>query len=149
MLDADHERRQESQDQEGDFHPPFRYDTGDRATINQEPRDQGLESSGHRLVEVPQTCARIVYRPCTDRRAARPCPIRDATLRDVNHEVPHQILKAHCEVYCAFAHAAGLPIVKVGHDNGLGTSSMLMGECALTAETILTTVPEPEVLSPA
>jgi 4-hydroxy 2-oxovalerate aldolase len=65
--------------------------------------------------------------------------ISDPTLRDGNHAVRHQISQEHFAAYCAAADAAGVPIVEVGHGNGLGASSMLVGECALTDETILTT----------
>lgn len=65
--------------------------------------------------------------------------ISDPTLRDGNHAVRHQISKEHFASYCAAADAAGVPIVEVGHGNGLGASSMLIGECALTDEDILNT----------
>lgn len=63
--------------------------------------------------------------------------ISDPTLRDGNHAVGHQISREHLAHYCAAADAAGVPIVEVGHGNGLGASSMLVGECALSDETIL------------
>jgi 4-hydroxy 2-oxovalerate aldolase len=63
--------------------------------------------------------------------------ISDPTLRDGNHAVRHQISKENFIAYCAAADAAGVPIVEVGHGNGLGASSMLVGECALSDETIL------------
>jgi 4-hydroxy 2-oxovalerate aldolase len=53
--------------------------------------------------------------------------------------VRHQISQEHFAAYCAAADAAGVPIVEVGHGNGLGASSMLVGECALTDDVILTT----------
>jgi 4-hydroxy 2-oxovalerate aldolase len=65
--------------------------------------------------------------------------ISDPTLRDGNHAVRHQISQEHFAAYCTAADAAGVPIVEVGHGNGLGASSMLVGECALTDEIILTT----------
>jgi 4-hydroxy 2-oxovalerate aldolase len=65
--------------------------------------------------------------------------ISDPTLRDGNHAVRHQISQEHFAAYCAAADAAGVPIVEVGHGNGLGASSMLVGECALSDETILKT----------
>jgi 4-hydroxy 2-oxovalerate aldolase len=65
--------------------------------------------------------------------------ISDPTLRDGNHAVRHQISQEHFAAYCAAADAAGVPIVEVGHGNGLGASSMLVGECALTDDVILTT----------
>jgi 4-hydroxy 2-oxovalerate aldolase len=68
--------------------------------------------------------------------------ISDPTLRDGNHAVRHQISKEHFAAYCTAADAAGVPIVEVGHGNGLGASSMLVGECALTDEAILRTARE-------
>jgi 4-hydroxy 2-oxovalerate aldolase len=65
--------------------------------------------------------------------------ISDPTLRDGNHAVRHQISQEQFAAYCAAADAAGVPIVEVGHGNGLGASSLLVGECALTDEIILTT----------
>jgi len=68
--------------------------------------------------------------------------ISDPTLRDGNHAVRHQITKESFAAYCAAADRAGVPIVEVGHGNGLGASSMLVGECLLTDETILRTARE-------
>jgi len=68
--------------------------------------------------------------------------ISDPTLRDGNHAVRHQISQDQFAAYCAAADAAGVPIVEVGHGNGLGASSMLVGECALSDETILKTARE-------
>ena len=68
--------------------------------------------------------------------------ISDPTLRDGNHAVRHQISQEDFAAYCFAADAAGVPIVEVGHGNGLGASSMLVGECALSDETILKTARE-------
>ncbi len=68
--------------------------------------------------------------------------ISDPTLRDGNHAVRHQITQESFAAYCAAADSAGVPIVEVGHGNGLGASSMLVGECLLTDETILRTARE-------
>ncbi|WP_077036286.1 4-hydroxy-2-oxovalerate aldolase [Pelomonas sp. KK5] len=68
--------------------------------------------------------------------------ISDPTLRDGNHAVRHQISQESFAAYCAAADAAGVPIVEVGHGNGLGASSLLVGECALSDETILKTARE-------
>lgn len=65
--------------------------------------------------------------------------ISDPTLRDGNHAVRHQISQAGFAAYCTAAELAGVPIVEVGHGNGLGASSMLVGECSLDDETILRT----------
>jgi 4-hydroxy 2-oxovalerate aldolase len=65
--------------------------------------------------------------------------IADPTLRDGNHAVRHQLPIESFAAYCQAAEAANVPIVEVGHGNGLGASSMLVGECRLTDEEILTT----------
>jgi 4-hydroxy 2-oxovalerate aldolase len=63
--------------------------------------------------------------------------ISDPTLRDGNHAVRHQLSRESFVAYCRAAEAAGVPIVEVGHGNGLGASSMLVGECRLTDDDIL------------
>lgn len=63
--------------------------------------------------------------------------ISDPTLRDGNHAVRHQLRRESFIAYCQAAEAAGVPIVEVGHGNGLGASSMLVGECSLSDEEIL------------
>ena len=64
--------------------------------------------------------------------------ISDPTLRDGNHAVRHQLSRESFVAYCKAAETAGVPIVEVGHGNGLGASSMLVGECRLSDEEILT-----------
>lgn len=63
--------------------------------------------------------------------------ISDPTLRDGNHAVRHQLSRESFISYCQAAEAAGVPIVEVGHGNGLGASSLLVGECRLSDEEIL------------
>ena len=63
--------------------------------------------------------------------------ICDPTLRDGNHAVRHQLSRESFVAYCKAAEAAGVPIVEVGHGNGLGASSMLVGECLLSDDDIL------------
>lgn len=63
--------------------------------------------------------------------------ISDPTLRDGNHAVRHQLSRESFIAYCQAAEAAGVPILEVGHGNGLGASSMLVGECCLSDEEIL------------
>jgi 4-hydroxy 2-oxovalerate aldolase len=53
--------------------------------------------------------------------------ISDPSLRDGNHSVKHQITLSSIEKYCKFADDAKIPIVEVGHGNGLGASSLLIG----------------------
>ncbi len=54
--------------------------------------------------------------------------ISDPTLRDGNHAVGHQLSAEQIASYCKAASIAGVPIVEVGHGNGLGTSSLQLGE---------------------
>jgi 4-hydroxy 2-oxovalerate aldolase len=63
--------------------------------------------------------------------------ISDPTLRDGNHAVRHQLSRESFVSYCKAAEAAGVPIVEVGHGNGLGASSMLVGECRLSDDEII------------
>jgi 4-hydroxy 2-oxovalerate aldolase len=63
--------------------------------------------------------------------------ISDPTLRDGNHAVRHQLNRASFIDYTKAAEAAGVSIVEVGHGNGVGASSLLVGECALSDEDIL------------
>ena len=64
--------------------------------------------------------------------------ISDPTLRDGNHAVRHQLNRENFIAYCHAAETAGVPIIEVGHGNGLGASSLLVGECKLSDEEILT-----------
>lgn len=54
--------------------------------------------------------------------------ISDPTLRDGNHAIQHQLSPEQIGAYCRAADAAGIPIVEVGHGNGLGASSLQLGE---------------------
>lgn len=64
--------------------------------------------------------------------------VSDPTLRDGNHAVSHQLGIEQIAAYCRAADAAGVPIVEVGHGNGLGASSLLVGEAAIDDKTMLT-----------
>ena len=55
--------------------------------------------------------------------------ISDSSLRDGNHSVKHSISLESIKRYCSFAEKSNIPIVEVGHGNGLGASSILIGEC--------------------
>lgn len=63
--------------------------------------------------------------------------ISDPTLRDGNHAVGHQLTLGQIAGYCALADRAGIPIVEVGHGNGIGASSLQLG---------LSAAPDAEVL---
>ena len=63
--------------------------------------------------------------------------ISDPTLRDGNHAVKHQLTEKQIARYAAAAEAAHVPIVEVGHGNGLGASSLQVGESAVDDVTML------------
>ncbi|MEZ0230869.1 MAG: 4-hydroxy-2-oxovalerate aldolase [Planctomycetota bacterium] len=54
--------------------------------------------------------------------------VSDPTLRDGNHAIRHQLTAEQIAAYCRVADAARIPIVEVGHGNGLGASSLQLGE---------------------
>jgi 4-hydroxy 2-oxovalerate aldolase len=65
--------------------------------------------------------------------------ISDPTLRDGNHAVQHQLSVGQIEQYSAAADAARIPIVEVGHGNGLGASSLQVGLAAASDHDLLRT----------
>jgi 4-hydroxy 2-oxovalerate aldolase len=64
--------------------------------------------------------------------------ITDSSIRDGNHSVKHTISLDSIEKYCQFADKAGIPIVEVGHGNGLAASSLLIGKSPNTDKEMLT-----------
>ncbi|HXH99808.1 MAG TPA: 4-hydroxy-2-oxovalerate aldolase [Sphingobacteriaceae bacterium] len=65
--------------------------------------------------------------------------ISDPTLRDGNHAVAHQLSAKQIAIYSTAAEKAGVPIVEVGHGNGLGASSMQVGLSLVDDVTMLET----------
>lgn len=65
--------------------------------------------------------------------------ITDSSLRDGNHAVKHKIDLDSIDRYSKFAEAAGIPILEVGHGNGLGASSLLIGQSPFPDEVMLAT----------
>ena len=63
--------------------------------------------------------------------------ITDSSLRDGNHSVKHTISLTDIKKYCAFAEKSKIPIIEVGHGNGLGASSILIGKATHTDTEIL------------
>jgi len=63
--------------------------------------------------------------------------ISDPTLRDGNHAVQHRLNAEQIRRYAAAANAARVAIVEVGHGNGLGASSLQVGEALLSDEEML------------
>jgi 4-hydroxy 2-oxovalerate aldolase len=68
--------------------------------------------------------------------------LSDASLRDGNHAVRHQLGKEQVERYCKAADKANVPIVEVGHGNGIGASSLLVGLAKESDEVLLSTARE-------
>jgi len=52
----------------------------------------------------------------------------DLTLRDGSHAIRHRLTLPMIEKYCKFAEDAGIHVIEVGHGNGLGASSLTIGE---------------------
>ena len=65
--------------------------------------------------------------------------IFDATLRDGNHAVKHQISEKSIREYCQARDGSGVRTIVVGHGNGLGASSLQVGLAAIDEETMLRT----------
>jgi len=68
--------------------------------------------------------------------------IYDPSLRDGHHAVRHQLDKDQLRAYAAAADAAGVPVVEVGHGNGLAASSLQVGLAKLTDAEMQTVVRE-------
>ncbi|MFY1594035.1 4-hydroxy-2-oxovalerate aldolase [Micromonospora sp. WMMD737] len=68
--------------------------------------------------------------------------IHDPTLRDGQHAVRHQLGAVALRRYAEAADAARIPVVEVGHGNGLGASSLQVGQAAVSDDEMLSTVRE-------
>ena len=68
--------------------------------------------------------------------------ITDSSLRDGNHSVSHSIELSSIKKYCQAADNAGIPIVEIGHGNGLGASSLLIGKASFSDHDMLKTARE-------
>lgn len=75
--------------------------------------------------------------PSSDGGSAKTMLISDPTLRDGNHAVRHSLTEEQIAGYCRAADAAGVPIVEVGHGNGIGASSLQLGLAACPDEVAL------------
>jgi 4-hydroxy 2-oxovalerate aldolase len=62
----------------------------------------------------------------------------DVTLRDGNHALRHTLSSQFVKNYCEQADKSGVWAVEVGHGNGLGASSYLVGKSAESDEALLT-----------
>jgi 4-hydroxy 2-oxovalerate aldolase len=61
----------------------------------------------------------------------------DVTLRDGNHAARHTIDLDFVSDYCSIADSSGVWAVEVGHGNGLGASSFLVGKSSLADKDML------------
>jgi 4-hydroxy 2-oxovalerate aldolase len=68
--------------------------------------------------------------------------ITDVTLRDGSHGISHQLRAIDIAKYCQAAESSGVPIVEVGHGNGLGASSALIGFSLISDAEMLSTARE-------
>ncbi|MFJ7280921.1 4-hydroxy-2-oxovalerate aldolase [Kitasatospora sp. NPDC098663] len=66
--------------------------------------------------------------------------LHDATLRDGQHAVAHRLDAAQLRAYAKAANAARVPLVEVGHGNGLGGSSLQIGQALLDDRAMLEAV---------
>lgn len=65
--------------------------------------------------------------------------IHDPTLRDGNHALAHQLTLKQVATYCTAVDLAKIPVVEVGHGNGLGASSIQVGLSKETDHALLET----------
>jgi 4-hydroxy 2-oxovalerate aldolase len=56
----------------------------------------------------------------------------DLTLRDGSHAISHQLTEEMIKKHCIFAEDSGIEVVEVGHGNGIGASSILIGKSLLS-----------------
>jgi 4-hydroxy 2-oxovalerate aldolase len=66
--------------------------------------------------------------------------IYDPTLRDGHHAVRHALGRDQLRGYATAADKAGIPVVEIGHGNGLGASSLQVGRAALSDDEMLSVV---------
>ncbi len=68
--------------------------------------------------------------------------IHDPSLRDGHHAVRHNLGPDQLRAYARAADAASVPVVEVGHGNGLGGSSLQVGQARLSDDEMLSVVRE-------
>ncbi|MBT2505893.1 4-hydroxy-2-oxovalerate aldolase [Streptomyces sp. ISL-98] len=71
-----------------------------------------------------------------------PLIIHDATLRDGQHAVRHQLDHEQIRSYATAVTGARVPVVEIGHGNGLGASSLQIGRGKLTDDEMLSAARE-------
>ncbi|MFE5324705.1 4-hydroxy-2-oxovalerate aldolase [Paenibacillus sp. NPDC056579] len=68
-----------------------------------------------------------------------PILISDPTLRDGSHAIRHQLTIQQIDLYSKMVEDASVPILEVGHGNGLGASSLQLGESLVSDIDMLAT----------
>ncbi len=63
--------------------------------------------------------------------------LHDVTLRDGNHALRHKITPEDVQRYCTIANKSLADVIEVGHGNGLGASSFLVGKAKHSDEELL------------
>jgi len=63
----------------------------------------------------------------------------DVTLRDGSHAISHQLTEQQIDVYTQLIDKTGIYAIEVGHGNGLGASSVLVGKSRLSDEMLIKT----------
>ncbi|ARP69048.1 4-hydroxy-2-oxovalerate aldolase [Streptomyces pluripotens] len=69
--------------------------------------------------------------------SGKPIQIHDPSLRDGHHAVRHRLGADQLRAYARAADAARVPVVEVGHGNGLGASSLQVGLAKLNDDEML------------
>lgn len=66
----------------------------------------------------------------------------DVSLRDGSHAISHQLTTEQISTYAKAAEKANIYAIEVGHGNGIGASSILVGQSRLSDEIMLRTAKE-------
>lgn len=56
----------------------------------------------------------------------------DLTIRDGCHAISHKLTTDMIKKHCIFAEKSKIPVMEIGHGNGLGASSILIGKASLS-----------------
>ena len=56
----------------------------------------------------------------------------DLTIRDGCHAISHNLTPDMIKKHCAFVEQSNIPVMEIGHGNGLGASSILIGRATLS-----------------
>jgi 4-hydroxy 2-oxovalerate aldolase len=51
----------------------------------------------------------------------------DLTIRDGCHAIRHKLTPEMIKKHCEFVEKSNIPVMEIGHGNGLGASSILIG----------------------